>query len=310
MIGRGGGGGVLGWLALQRVPGIGPAAMLRLAREFGSAEAAMGASPDELVARGRLSREQARAISAQRGAVPGLLGQIAEWRAQGIELITMADETYPPVLTDLRAPPPVLYVGGSLRAEDGRAVAIVGTRAPDRRGSALARRLSKEFARRGFTVVSGLARGIDTAAHRGALQAEQGRTIAVLGCGLLRLYPPENGLLARTIASRGCLISEIPPDSEVETKYLLMRDRLQAALSRAVIVVQGHRECGSMVTARHAVRCDRLLYGVPWHQPPFSEGSAALLSLGARPITAQTDLDEIAGEIDAHQAKPRQRPLL
>lgn len=313
------GGGAPGWLALQRVPGIGPAAMLRVARVFGSPEAALEASPEELAARGRLSAEQAKAAHAQNDMRPKLLGEIAAWRSQGIELITMDDDAYPRALLDLRAPPPLLYLRGSLRREDGRAIAIVGTREPDRQGRAFARHLGYEFARRGFTIVSGLARGIDTAAHRGALRAEQGRTIAVLGCGLLRLYPPENALLARSIAPsrwagacllpRGALLAEVPPDTEVETKFLLMRDRIQAALARAVIVVQAHGECGSIVTARHALRCDRLLYGVPWDQPPFSQGWNTLRSLGARPLTSHTDLDDIAREVDAQQPVPRQRPL-
>lgn len=310
LTGRGRGGGALGWLALQRIPGVGPAAMLRLARVFGSPEAALDASPEELVARGRLSLEQARFVCAQKQTDLARSGEIAAWRSQGIQLITRDDDTYPRALADLRAPPPLVYVRGSLRPEDSRAIAIVGTRTPDRRGGALARRLGYEFAKRGFTIVSGLARGTDTAAHKGALRAEQGRTIAVLGCGLLRVYPPANGLLARSIASRGCLVAEVPPDTEVETKLLLMRDRIQAALARAVIVVQAHGECGSIVTARHAVRCDRLLYGVPSNEPPFSEGWRTLRALGARPITHDTDLEEIAREVDAHEAKPRQRPLL
>jgi DNA processing protein len=310
LTGRGRGGGILGWVTLQRVPNIGPAAMLRLARVFGSPEAALETPPEDLITRGRISARQASDILALRGSAPALRREVAAWRAQGIGMTAIGEDGYPGGLADLRSPPPLLYVRGALRPEDARAVAIVGTRSPDRRGTALARRLGYEFAKRGFAIVSGLARGIDTAAHRGALRAEQGRTIAVLGCGLLRVYPPENALLARSIASRGCLVAEVPPDAEVETKLLLMRDRIQAALSRAVIVVQAHGECGSIVTARHAVRCDRLLYGVPWDEPPFSEGWRTLRSLGARPITSDSDLEVVAREIDAHEAKPKQRPLL
>ncbi|MFB3880385.1 MAG: DNA-processing protein DprA [Armatimonadota bacterium] len=302
---RGGGGSAAAWAALQQAPNMGPATMLRLARVFGSPEGALGASADELVARGRLTTKQAEAIRWQGETRSAIEREIEDWRARGIGLVAMGEGAYPPGLADLRTPPPLLYVRGSLRPEDGRAVAIVGTRSPDRRGSSLARQLGRELANRGFAVVSGLARGIDTAAHRGALQVARGRTIAVLGCGLLRVYPPENGVLAKSIAERGCLISEVPPDTEVAAKYLLMRDRIQAALSRAVIVVQAHGECGSIVTARHAVRCGRLLYGVPWETPPFSEGWRTLRSLGARPITAETDLDEVARETDAHEGRQR-----
>jgi len=307
---RGRGGEAVWWLALQQVPGIGPAGMLRLARVFGSPAAAIHASAAEIAARGGVSTKQARALAAAKETEPALRRLIETWRAQGVELVSIGDESYPEGLLDLRAPPPLLYLRGCLRPADSRAIAIVGTREPDLRGRAQARRLGREFANRGFTIASGLAHGIDTAGHRGALQSEQGRTIAVLGCGLLRLYPRTNALLAASIASRGCLLAEVPPETKVEAALLLMRDRIQAALTRAVIVVQAHGECGSVVTARHAVRCRRLLYGVPWETPPFSEGWATLRSLGARPLTSDTDLDEVAREIDAHDAKPRQRPLL
>jgi DNA processing protein len=284
--------------------------MLRLARVFGSPEAALQASAQELAARGGISPDQASVLTSLGDAEAVLRPKIEAWRSRGIELLTISDDGYPGQLAGLRTPPPLLYLRGSLRPEDARAIAIVGTRQPDRRGSALARRLGYEFAGRGFTIVSGLARGIDTAGHRGALRAEQGRTIAVLGSGLFRVYPPENALLAQRIAARGCLISEAPPETEVQTALLLMRDRIQAALSRAVVVVQAHGQCGSIVTARHAVQCGRLLYGIAWDSPPFSEGWRVLKSLGARPITPDADFDRLASEIDAPPGGPRQEPLL
>ncbi len=236
--------------------------------------------------------------------------KIEAWRSQGIELVCIGDERYPRRLRDLRTPPPLLYVRGSLLAQDDRAIAVVGTREPDRAGAALARRFGREFASKGFTIVSGLARGIDTAGHGGALGAGQGRTIAVLGCGLLRVYPPENARLASRVAERGCLVSEVPPETEVQAGLLLARDRIQAALSRAVVVVEAHAECGSIVTAKHAVQCGRLLYGAPWDKPPFSDGWRALQSLGALPITADANFDELAAAIDAHVSVPEQPPLL
>ena len=157
--------------------------------------------------------------------------------------------------------------------------------------------------------MSGLARGIDTAGHRGALLAKEGRTIAVLGCGVQRVYPPENGLLAAKIARRGCVVAEAPPHAEVDRRYLLARDRLQAALSRAVIVVQAHGRCGSLVTARHAVGCGRLLFGVAWEREPMAEGWERLQALGARRLEVETDLDEIAAEIERGPAPPSQKSL-
>ncbi len=307
-VSRSRGGESFWWAALQQVPGIGAATMLRLGRVFGSPEAAVHASPDELRGRGKLSAGQAKAMLAVREEDALLRRRIEGWAALGVELISIDDIGYPRALHDLRNPPPLLYVKGRLEATDARAVAVVGTRSASQEGFAVARKLGRELARRGYTIVSGLARGIDTAGHRGALEAEQGRTIAVMGCGLLRVYPPENRLLAAKVAAGGCLMAEVPPEAEVRRGLLLARDRIQAALSRAVIVVQAHGECGSIVTARHAVRCRRLLYGVPWEEPPFSKGWEALRSMGARPLTADSDLDSMCAEIDGDPpGEPQER---
>jgi DNA processing protein len=269
--------------------------MLRLARIFGSAEAAVKASREDLITRGRLTLPQAADLKS----VPleSLRQMISAWSQAGIELLAIGDERYPRSLLDLRTPPPLLYLRGDIRPEDARSVAVVGTRQPNGEGEEIAARLAQGFAQRGFTDVSGLARGIDTAGHRGALSAPNGRTIAVLGSGLLRIYPTENVGLADAVASRGCAMAEVPPDAEVNRRFLLARDRIQAALSRAVIVVQAHRECGSIVTARHAVACRRVLLGVPWRDGPFAEGWERLRKMGALPITADSDLDEISDRI-------------
>ncbi len=300
----------LGWLALQQAPGIGAAGMLRLVRVFGSPEATLHASTEELVARGSIFLAQARVLTEQRDIRDQLQRKIEVWRAKGISLVCIDDDSYPIQLRDLRTPPPLLYIRGSLLPGDARAIAIVGTRQPTRAGAAFARRIGREFAARGFTIVSGLARGIDTAGHRGSLEVRQGRTIAVLGCGLLRVYPPENAMLADHIAERGSILSEVMPETNVQPGLLLARDRIQAALSRAVIVVQAHGECGSIVTARDAVQCGRLLYGVPWDTPPFSEGWKTLTSLGAQPIRAESDFDQIAAAIESHVSETSQPTLL
>jgi len=305
---RGGGGGALWWAALQEGPGVGASTMLRLARVFGSAEAAANASVEELVGRGGVSERQASELRRAAESVQVLRRRIEGWRAQGIELLTMEEEAYPAGLRDLQSPPPLLYVRGRLERDDARAVAVVGTREPDRAGARCGRRIARELAARGFTIVSGLARGIDTAGHEGAL--EEGRTAAVLGCGLLRIYPPENARLAGRIARHGALVAEVPPDTQVERRVLLARDRIQAALSRAVIVVQAHRQCGSIVTAEHAVRCGRLLYGVPWSEPPFSEGWARLREMGARDLHAEASVDEVAAEVEGWQREAEQRELM
>lgn len=306
---QGRGGGALWWAALQQVEGVGAATMLRLARVFGSAEAALAATCEELMGRGGLSREQAAGMAASARALPARRSEIEALEQQGIRLLAIGDPGYPAELLDLRSPPPLLYVRGMLTEEDGRGVAVVGTREASREGARLARRLGRGLAERGFTIVSGLARGIDTAGHRGALQAKEGRTVAVLGCGVQHVYPPENGLLAAKIARRGCVLAEVPPHTEVHRRHLLARDRLQAALSRAVIVVQAHGKCGSLVTARHAVRCGRLLYGVAWEREPFAEGWERLQALGARRLEAGANLDEIVAAIERGPDPPSQEPL-
>ncbi|MBN1458952.1 MAG: DNA-protecting protein DprA [Armatimonadetes bacterium] len=307
--GRGRAGEELAWVALQTVPGVGPAAMLRLAKVFGSARQAFAVSAEDLCARGGLTAQQAEAVGALHQREDEFAARIDRWRCEGISLVTIDEEAYPPRLKDLRHPPPVIYLKGSLRPEDARAVAIVGARQVDDAGRELANQLAADFSLRGFAIVSGLARGIDTAAHQGALSSEQGRTVAVLGNGLSHIYPPENLELAACIAAHGCLLAEVPPETSVDRGLLLARDRIQAALSRAVIVVQAYPECGSMVTARHAVDYGRLLFGVPWQSPPFSDGWEILQQLGARPLTRETDLRAVIDEIDAWEP-PRNQPSL
>jgi len=306
---EGRGGAALWWAAMQQAPGVGAAAMLRLARVFGSPEQAVNASAENLMLRGGLSEQQAAYITSAVSGMAGLRRRLDLLVRQGITLCSLDEPTYPLGLRDLRSPPPLLYLRGELMAEDVRAVAVVGTREPDQAGRRLTKGIAQGLAERGFTIVSGLARGIDTAAHRGALAARTGRTVAVLGSGLLRIYPPENALLASRVAGRGCLLSEVPPDTEVDRRFLLARDRIQAALSRAVIVVQAHAECGSIVTARHARRCGRLLLAVPWDTSPFREGWQKLRSMGAEPVGTDTDLDELARRLDARPEETSQQSL-
>jgi DNA processing protein len=307
---RGGGGGALWWAALQQVEGFGAAKMLRLARAFGSPQGALEASAEELMGRGALSAAQAAQVRRAADSVEAVRRDVARWARAGIHLIAMEDEDYPVGLLDLRSPPPLLYARGAMLPEDADAVAVIGTREPDALGKRLARKMASAFASQGLTIVSGLARGIDTAAHRGALAADGGRTVAVVGCGLERIYPPENALLAQQVAGRGCLLSEVPPHVEVDRRLLLARDRIQAALSKAVVVVEAHAECGSLVTARHAAACGRLLLGVPWSHAAFGQGWRQLVGLGARPIDPESDLRTLGEEIASAPPPPPARGTL
>jgi DNA processing protein len=203
-------------------------------------------------------------------------------RELGISLVGRDDADYPRLLREIYDPPPVLYVRGALRADEGPAsVAVVGARAATPQGRALARRLARDLAAAGTTVVSGLARGIDAAAHRGALDAS-GRTVAVLGSGLDRVYPPENEALAAAIAEKGAVVSEFPLETTPYPSNFPKRNRIIAGWSKAVVVVEAAEKSGALVTARVALEEGRDVLAVPGHpSQPASAGCNQLIRDGA-----------------------------
>src|SRR5574337_1743721 len=196
------------WLALGLVPEVGAATFYRLVQAFGSAEAVLGAKAETLEQVPGIRRQVAQAIASfpWRDA---MAREVRVIETRGLGLIRFGDERYPELLAAIHSPPPVLYLRGTIQPKDRVAVAIVGSRKATPYGSAMAEQISGELAERGVTIVSGMARGIDAAAHRGALDTA-GRTIAVLGCGLGVTYPPEHAELADRIAAQGALISEFP----------------------------------------------------------------------------------------------------
>jgi DNA processing protein len=267
-----------------------PAALGRLFRRFGSSEAILFAAPEQLAG---IPAE--RAASAKELA-EAFFGRIEGFAEEGIEAIPIESPRYPQGLLDLRTPPMVIFLSGEIKPEDSRAIAIVGTRSPSREGFRAAREIARRCAAAGFCVVSGLARGIDTAAHGSTLLAG-GRTIAILGNGLLDVYPPENRSLAARIRRQGALVSELWPEEGVSRRSLLARDRLQAAMSLAVLVVQAHVGCGSLTTARYAISCRRPLFALKWEEEPFASGAARLRQIGAKTISAD-DLEEVFRLLD------------
>jgi len=285
-----------GWLALANLPEMKPANLARFFRDFGCAEDIFSAAGQSVllgatgcqIDSGRLAKERDK-----------LMCELEEFDAQGLRAIPIESPDYPKALLDLRVPPAVIFVSGQITPADSRAIALVGTRTPSLPGRELARELGGRAAAAGFCVVSGLARGIDTEAHQGALAAG-GRTLAMLGNGLLNIYPPENQLLANRIMRKGALVSELWPQAQVARTALLARNRLQAALAKAVVVVQANLGCGSLTTARYAISCRRPLFAISWPAEPFATGVARLRELGAR-IISPRDLDEIlrAAEADA-----------
>jgi len=217
-------------------------------------------------------------------------------RAQGLRLLGWHDPPYPVYLRHIYDPPPVLFVRGRLNPGEGeRCVAIVGSRAASPQGGALARALAAELAAAGVTIVSGLAHGIDTAAHRGALDAK-GRTVAVLGSSHDRLYPRENARLAEAIGASGAVVSELPPGSSAHPGTFPRRNRIIAALSSAVIVVEAGERSGALITANHALELGRGVAAVPGSiDAPQCAGSNALLRDGATIITSPEDALVLAG---------------
>ena len=290
------------WLALTTVSGIGGATARKLIERFGDVESIFEASPDELIEIPRVTE----AMAAQMLAAPidQLENELLSLNDEGIELLTWADDRFPALLRPLPDAPPVLFMRGALSADDEQAVAIVGTREPSRSAVEVAHALARELAARGLTMVSGLALGIDTAGHRGAI--ETGRTIAVLGSGIRYIHPRENADLAEEIVGCGAILSELHPDTPPKGQNLMARDRLISGLSRAVIVIEAGEKSGSLDTASKAQKQGRLVYAVPG-----SAGTDQLLASGALRIEPESiDFDELAREISGHSSTntPPQTP--
>lgn len=294
----------LEWVGLAWHAKLGPAAFNKLLARFGSPGEVIGAGEEELLAcKARLSEAHIAAI----GEVPEALGGIAEELEalgdEGVRVVCSFEEEYPPTLAELPPAPPVVCISGELREEDvlPGGVAIVGTRSPSVEGMALAEELGAEFARHGVTVVSGLARGIDTAGHRGALRGG-GRTVAVLGSGIRVIHPAENRPLAEEISSHGAVVSELSPRARPSVRTLMARNRLQSALSNGVIVVESQERGGSLQTAADARRQGRLLLAVDWpDQRSTAAGTRKLIAEGALAVRGPEDVAEVVRLLREHR---------
>ena len=232
--------------------------------------------------------------------------------ALGVRIVGWDEADFPALLTRIFDPPPVLYVRGRLEADEGeRSVAIVGTRAATPAGRTLARAMSRDLAAAGATVVSGLARGIDTGAHLGALDGN-GRTVAVLGCGIDRIYPPENAGLAKAIEPRGAIVSEFPLGTPPLPHHFLRRNRLIVGWSRGVVVVEAARRSGALNTARTAADEGRDVMAVPGHpSQPACEGTNQLLRDGAALVRDARDVAaELGFELPGENGQTVQDPVL
>ena len=238
------------WIAFSRMPRIGSVRAGLLERRFGSMAAAWRASAAELTAAG-LDRATVASIVAGRSEIEPE-GEVERLGRAGVKAFSWGDDAYPARLKEIDDRPPVLYVRGELLPEDEWAVSIVGTRRATPYGRQAAERFATELAQHRITVVSGLARGIDAVAHRAALSAG-GRTIAVMGCGLDIVYPPEHTKLAQEIIDQGALISNYPLGTQPRSEYFPRRNRILSAVGLGVLVVEGDVDSGALITARLAL---------------------------------------------------------
>jgi DNA processing protein len=274
---------------LYAVPRMTETRLKRLLERFRTGEAVFGAGEKELLEVERVDAELATAVRSYRR-TPGLGDSIRHARDLGVRTVGYLDAEYPAALRDVPHMPPVLFIRGEVRTEDRVAVAVVGTRTPTHYGRQVAEGLSRELARSGVTVVSGLARGVDTCAHRGAMAGE-GRTIAVTGCGIDVCYPPENRALCEEVVTHGAVITEFTLGVEPLAMNFPKRNRIVSALSRAVVAVEAREKSGVLNTVAWAVEQGRDVYAVPGRVgDPQSEGTNRLLHEGARPVTSAADL--------------------
>jgi len=287
--------GIESRLRLALASGVGPVAYRRLVEHFGSADEALAASAHALQKVPRIGKKMAAGIRAAREL--DIDAELAQADRLGVWLIHIDDPRYPAPLRALADAPPVLYVKGTLERSDALAVAIVGSRRCSTYGREQAGRFAHLLASAGFTIVSGMARGIDTAAHRGALAAS-GRTIAVQGCGLGKIFPAENAELFEQIAQNGACISELPLTYDALAQNFPGRNRIIAGLSLAVLVVEAAAGSGALITAQAAVDNNRDVMAVPGRiDSGFSRGCHRLIRDGARLVEGIEDVMEVLGPV-------------
>lgn len=290
------------WLALVNAPGIGPRTVARLIAHFGSPSAVLRASPERLAAAGL----KPASVAALKQPDPDALAAALDWSAQpDAHLITLADPRYPPLLAEIHDAPPLLYVRGDVGLLAEPQIAIVGSRNPTPGGLETTRELARQLVGFGLIVTSGLALGVDGAAHAAAL-AGGGRTVAVLGTGPDRVYPAVHRDLARRIADSGALVSEFPPGQGPLARNFPRRNRLISGLSLGVLVTEAALKSGSLITARTALEQGREVFAVPGSiRNPLARGCHALIRDGARLIeSAQEILVELAPSLRCALAAP------
>jgi DNA processing protein len=283
------------WIALKMVVGVGDVLFRNLVSRFRTPKRVFDADPLDLQKVEGIGEKTIQAIKgfsewsrAER--------EVSKIEKSGFKLVLLTDSNYPRNLFNTYNPPPFLYVKGDILVEDDVAIAIVGTRSPDRYGRFVTEELAVELAVRGVTIVSGMARGIDSIAHSGALK-RGGRTIAVLGSGLDIIYPPENKKLYECISNQGAVVSEFPLGTAPDSVNFPKRNRLISGLSLGVVVVQASDKSGSLITASFALEQNREVFAVPGNiGNRLSQGTNKLIKRGAKLVES---VEDILVEIEA-----------
>ena len=292
------------YIALNMMAGIGPVSVRSLVSAFGSAQAIWTADKSALTSVRGVGSELAQKIMDQRDRLDPVREEQDAVR-RGYRVLTPLDPDYPVRLKEIHDPPLALYLWGTLEQKDRHSVAVVGSRRTTHYGLEVAERLSYQLVQAGFTVVSGLARGIDTAAHRGALKAG-GRTVAVLGGGLDRIYPPENAELARAISGQGGVLSEFPIGREPDKTTFPIRNRIISGLSMGILVVEAGLDSGAIITAHQGLEQGRTVFAVPGRiDSPASRGCHDLIKHGAKLVEG---VDDILEEFSLLMPRGAERP--
>lgn len=298
------------YFIVNLVSGIGPVRAKRLKERFGSLDVALLKRESDLRSVEGIGPELARTLAAWESTTDA--AKERKWAEElGLTVLTLADAAYPASLREIYDPPLVLYIKGKVPETWPRGVAVVGSRETSHYGLETAKKLSYQLGYAGVPVISGLARGIDTASHLGALAAK-GTTWAVLGCGLDQMYPPENdALAAKIVESGGCLISELALGTSPDKRTFPMRNRIVSGLSFGVLVIEAGRQSGALITARQALEQGRQVFAVPGRiDNPLAQGCHQLIKDGAKLVEG---VEDILGELEfliprESVAKPRPLP--
>jgi DNA processing protein len=283
------------YIALNMVNGIGPIRVRALLDRFNEPQAILSASKGDLMQVEGVGEEVARSVMSWREQAD-LDAELQRIEKAGVRVISRDDPEYPKNLREVYDPPVVLYVKGTLSERDALAIAVVGSRRTTMYGQDMARKLAFQLARVGVTVVSGLARGIDTAAHNGALQAK-GRTVAVIGCGIDIMYPAENQKLADEIVEKGgAVVTEFPFGVKPDKQNFPMRNRIISGWSIGTVVVEANLKSGALITANQAAEQGRQVFAVPGRADSIlSRGTNKLIKDGAK---LTEDVEDILGEFE------------